>query len=191
MMMKQSGFTRPIQMPSPIVLWPTEPLFPPPFSMGRMTWIKPSFLWMMYRAGWGLKDSGQKRLLAISITRNGFETALKQAVLSHFNLNSVGQSFDQWRVALANSQVRVQWDPERDLTLQPLGYRSIQIGLKGETVKNYVSKWIVSITEITDLARQVRELVMNRQYDKAKDLLPEERPYPLSAEIALSIYACN
>jgi len=25
----------------------------PPFSMTRMTWIKPSFLWMMYRSGWG------------------------------------------------------------------------------------------------------------------------------------------
>lgn len=23
----------------------------PPFKMERMTWIKPSFLWMMYRAG--------------------------------------------------------------------------------------------------------------------------------------------
>ena len=30
----------------------------PPFKMERMTWIKPSFLWMMYRAGWGLKDEG-------------------------------------------------------------------------------------------------------------------------------------
>ena len=33
----------------------------PPFKMGRMTWIKPSFLWMMYRAGWGFKEAGQSR----------------------------------------------------------------------------------------------------------------------------------
>ncbi|MDI8083747.1 DUF4291 domain-containing protein [Salmonella enterica subsp. enterica serovar Kentucky] len=26
-----------------------------------MTWIKPSFLWMMYRSHWGTKDPGQKR----------------------------------------------------------------------------------------------------------------------------------
>src|SRR4051812_17137799 len=26
--------------------------FVPPFKAGRMTWIKPSFLWMMYRSGW-------------------------------------------------------------------------------------------------------------------------------------------
>jgi len=28
----------------------------PPFKKERMTWIKPSFLWMMYRSGWGTKD---------------------------------------------------------------------------------------------------------------------------------------
>ena len=35
--------------------------FVSPFKMSRMTWIKPSFLWMMYRAGYGHKDAGQKR----------------------------------------------------------------------------------------------------------------------------------
>ena len=27
--------------------------FVPPFSRDRMTWIKPSFGWMMHRSGWG------------------------------------------------------------------------------------------------------------------------------------------
>ena len=26
--------------------------FLPPFSLNRMTWIKPSFLWLMHRSGW-------------------------------------------------------------------------------------------------------------------------------------------
>lgn len=25
------------------------------FKLSRMTWIKPNFLWMMYRSGWGTK----------------------------------------------------------------------------------------------------------------------------------------
>jgi hypothetical protein len=29
--------------------------FTSPFSRTRMTWIKPSFLWMMYRCGWAEK----------------------------------------------------------------------------------------------------------------------------------------
>ncbi|WP_267877653.1 DUF4291 family protein [Massilia frigida] len=55
----------------------------PPFKMERMTWIKPSFLWMMYRAGWGFKDAGQQRILAIDISREGFEWALANGCLSH------------------------------------------------------------------------------------------------------------
>jgi hypothetical protein len=26
--------------------------FVPPFSLGRMTWIKPSFRWLMHRSNW-------------------------------------------------------------------------------------------------------------------------------------------
>jgi len=55
----------------------------PPFKLERMTWIKPSFLWMMYRAGWGYKDSGQKRVLAIDITYDGFAWALTNSCPSH------------------------------------------------------------------------------------------------------------
>ena len=42
--------------------------FTSPFSRTRMTWIKPSFLWMMYRCGWGEKP-GQERVLAIRSAR--------------------------------------------------------------------------------------------------------------------------
>jgi hypothetical protein len=34
--------------------------FVPPFSMGRMTWIKPSFNWMMYRSGYASKQGQDK-----------------------------------------------------------------------------------------------------------------------------------
>lgn len=36
--------------------------FVPPFKRERMTWIKPSFRWMMYRSGWATKP-GQERVL--------------------------------------------------------------------------------------------------------------------------------
>jgi len=56
----------------------------PPFSMGRMTWIKPSFNWMMYRSGYATKP-GQEMVLGVDITREGFEWALNNAVLSRFS----------------------------------------------------------------------------------------------------------
>jgi hypothetical protein len=56
--------------------------FVPPFSLHRMTWIKPSFLWLMERSNWGQKP-GQQYILAVRITRTGWEEALSRAVLTH------------------------------------------------------------------------------------------------------------
>src|SRR5581483_10065916 len=61
----------------------------PPFSKGRMTWIKPSFNWMMYRSGYATKP-GQEMVLGVDITREGFEWALNNAVLSRFSQSIYG-----------------------------------------------------------------------------------------------------
>ncbi len=53
------------------------------FSFSRMSWIKPNFLWMMYRSGWGTK-AGQEVTLAIRIKRSAFDTILASAVHSSF-----------------------------------------------------------------------------------------------------------
>jgi len=53
------------------------------FQLGRMSWIKPNFLWMMFRCGWANKEN-QESILAVTITREGFETILGQAVHSVF-----------------------------------------------------------------------------------------------------------
>jgi hypothetical protein len=59
-----------------------EKRFVSPFSFHRMTWIKPSFLWLMERSNWGRKP-GQEYVLAVRITRQGWEEALSQAILTH------------------------------------------------------------------------------------------------------------
>lgn len=145
----------------------------PPFKMERMTWIKPSFLWMMYRAGWGLKDEGQKRILAIDITREGFEWALAHSCLSHADPS---MSKEEWEHLKNSAPVRVQWDPERDLMLQPLPYRAIQIGLSKEAVQLYINEWICSISEVTPLALEIRALIQEGRLDEAKAKLPVEQP---------------
>lgn len=146
----------------------------PPFSMSRMTWIKPSFLWMMYRAGWGYKDVGQRRILAIDISREGFEWALEHSCPSHPD-PSMGK--DDWAKLKTASPVRIQWDPERDLHLQPLPHRAIQIGIGGEAVPLYVEQWVQRITDITDLAHTIHSLVERDQLDQAQAKLPVEQVY--------------
>ncbi|WP_285598709.1 DUF4291 domain-containing protein [Kineosporia sp. NBRC 101731] len=156
--------------------------FVPPFKTERMTWIKPSFLWMMYRCGWGRK-AGQERILAIRITRAGFEQALAQACLSHFE-RDVHNTQDTWKRLTRERPVRVQWDPERSLSLAPLEHRSIQIGLGAPVVPDYVDGWTTGITDVTPLAHAIHARVRADDLDGARALLPAERPYPLPAAIA-------
>ncbi|MDQ0470428.1 DUF4291 domain-containing protein [Labrys wisconsinensis] len=146
----------------------------PPFSRTRMTWIKPSFLWMMYRAGWGFKDKNQHRILAIDISREGFAWALANSCPSR---PPASMTHDEWERMKERSPVRIQWDPERDLHLQALDHRAIQIGLGGESVGRYVDGWIRAITDVTPLAHAVHAHVSAGRLEEARALLPQERPY--------------
>ena len=146
----------------------------PPFKMERMTWIKPSFLWTMYRSGWGQKDPNQARILAIDISHDGFAWALAHSCPSH---PSESTNLEQWRRAKEENPVRIQWDPERDLFFRPLEHRAIQIGLGKEAVRRYVNEWICRITEVTSLAHEIRALVQEGRLDEAKAKLPDERPW--------------
>jgi hypothetical protein len=161
--------------------------FVPPFKRDRMTWVKPSFLWMAYRSGWATKP-GQERVLAIEVTREGFEWALAHASLSHYEAGTYADH-DAWAAAKAESPVRIQWDPERDLDLAPLGHRAIQVGLSGPAVERYVDDWTTAITDVTDHVRQVHALARAGDREGAARLLPNEQPYPLPNDLAHAIGA--
>ncbi|MBL1081278.1 DUF4291 domain-containing protein [Streptomyces actinomycinicus] len=157
-----------------------EGRFPSSWKRDRMTWIKPSFLWMMYRCGWGTKE-GQETVLAVEISRDGFEWALRHACLSSY-APAVHPDRASWQRRLKRAPTRVQWDPERDLHLQPLPYRSLQLGLSGEAARQYADEWTVSIRDVTPLAHEIRTLVSSGDLESATRLLPPERPYPVADE---------
>ena len=141
------------------------------FKKTRMTWIKPSFLWMMYRAGWAEKE-GQERVLAINITKEGFLTILKNSVLSHYD-RKVYEKAEEWEQDKRNFSGRCQWDPERNIFGSPLEFRAIQLGLKDEMVESYIKKWIVNIEDITPMIRKLKKI-----RDEGKDIreyLPVEK----------------
>ncbi|MEV4385141.1 DUF4291 domain-containing protein [Micromonospora sp. NPDC049580] len=161
--------------------------FVAPFKRDRMTWIKPSFRWMMYRCGWATKP-GQERVLSIDIAREGFEWALAHACLSHYDRDVHGDRAT-WSRQLRSSPVRVQWDPERTVRMAALPHRSLQVGLSGTAVARYVDDWIVAVTDITPTVHRVRELVRAGDERAATDHLPVESPYPLPAQIAARLGA--
>lgn len=148
------------------------------FILDRMTWIKPSFLWMMYRCGWAEKE-GQERVLQIDIKREVFDYLVTHAVSSAYQEDS-GLSVDEWKRAVKQSDIRIQWDPERDIYGNPLDYRSIQIGIRGECVRQYVREWIVQIKDITGYVTELR-----KEMERGEDIsgrLPNEKTYIISKE---------
>jgi hypothetical protein len=128
--------------------------FVAPFSMGRMTWIKPSFNWMMYRCGYATKTA-QEVVLGIDITREGFEWALEHAVLSSYH-PSMHLSHEAWQSRLAEAPVRIQWDPNGigEWALWRMSGRS-EIGLSGDAVRRYVNEWVVRLEDVTPVVDRI------------------------------------
>lgn len=161
--------------------------FVAPFSFTRMTWIKPSLLWLMHRSNWARKP-GQERILAVRLTRAGWEQALSQAVLTA-PVPAVHRSAAAWSAAFDNASVHVQWDPERSLRSAALNHYSIQVGVGRTLIRDYAEEWVVGLTDLTPTVHKIAALVRAGQTAKVQRLLPPERPYPLDANIARRIQA--
>ncbi|MFE5285075.1 DUF4291 domain-containing protein [Nocardia sp. NPDC056611] len=158
-----------------------------PFSLNRMTWIKPSYRWLMHRSNWA-RSPGQERILAVRITRAGWEEALENAVLTSPE-RRVYADAAQWRNQFENAIVRVQWDPEYSLRNVKLDHRSIQVGLSRTIIQRYVDDWVVEIRDLTTLTHKISAHLREGRVDRAKDLLPPEKRYPLTEHLAKKVGA--
>lgn len=165
----------------------TAQRFVPPFSTNRMTWIKPSFRWLMHRSNWARKP-GQERILAVRITRAGWEEALRQAVLTSPERRVYADS-DEWRKLFKHAVVHVQWDPEYSVRDAKLAHRSIQVGLSRHIIERYVSEWTVEIRDLTPLVHKMSGHLRDGNIDRAKALMPPEKPYVLGTELAQRVGA--
>ncbi len=145
------------------------------FKLSRMSWIKPNFLWMMYRCGWGRKPD-QEVVLAVTIRREAFDTILEQAVHSTF-LADFYPSHDEWKRRLNASPVRLQWDPDHDPYGAKQARRAIQLGMDGEVLRAYSRDWILKIEDISSFVARQREHLPNRELQKL--VTPREEGYPV------------
>lgn len=142
------------------------------FSLERMTWIKPNFLWMMYRNGWGAKE-GQECVLAIHLKMSAFKRYLENAVYSSYN-DRLGLSQEEWQEQVKESSVRLQWDPDHDPFGNKLERRAIQIGLRNEFTRSFAQEDILLIENISDFVKEQYKFVLND--DLGNLLIPEEKP---------------
>lgn len=118
----------------------------PGWSATRMSWVKTSFMWMMYRSGWGSKHN-QEATLGIWLKRNSFIRLLQHA-------REVGTTKES---NAEREVVRLQWDPSHSPGDKGKHVhnvrRDIQLGLKN--VKTFANG--EDIVKIVDLSQFVKE----------------------------------
>lgn len=134
------------------------------YSYTRMSWIKPNFLWMMFRCGWAEKEN-QERVLALWIDKTDFESILTEAVFSSFNQKHF-DSQEQWKNELQMKEVRLQWDPDHDPFGNKIERRAIQLGLKGKILEKFGKQQIKHIEDITNFVKEQKQILDNKQLDK-------------------------
>ncbi|MDR3024066.1 DUF4291 domain-containing protein [Chryseobacterium sp.] len=149
------------------------------FSLERMTWVKPNFLWMMYRNGWGRKED-QEYVLAIHLKKEAFRKYLENAVYSSYN-KKLGISREEWQEHVKASSVRLQWDPDHDPFGNKLERRAIQIGLRNEFTRSFAKDDIILIENISDFVKEQYQFVLND--DLHNLIIPEEKPLLFDDEI--------
>lgn len=148
----------------------------PLFKPERMTWVKPSFAWVLYRSGYARKRK-QERVLKIKLTHASLGKLLSRCATGHGGGGALG---------------RVQWDPARDtLAAEKSGKeprkllkrRAIQIGLKGSLSVEYVES-VIAIVDVTELSRRIGKAHAKKKPAAVAEAmaallneLPHERPY--------------
>jgi hypothetical protein len=150
----------------------------PEFSPARMSWVKPNFLWMMYRSGWGTKP-GQEITLGLRLRRIFFDELLTTGVpSSHVAAGDLAHA--DWQAAVASSEVRLQWDPDHGPRGEKLARRAIQLGLRGECLRRLSSAELLEVTDMTQFVATQRAHVESGNLHRLET--PEERVYlPLRA----------
>lgn len=145
------------------------------FNINRMTWIKPSFLWLMYRSNWGTKKN-QECILALDIHRPIFNELLEKAVLT--SPDSISYTGAQWEKAFDETMVYCQWDSDRNINGNAINRAAIQIGLKGNILRDFLDGGISHIEDLTPLVRKWNEQRKNGKLNLKN--LPIEKIYPIT-----------
>ena len=129
------------------------------FKYTRMSWIKPNFLWMMYRSDWG-RSKGQETILAIRMRRVFFDSLLEQAIASSFGSSRFSDQAE-WKLAVDRSNVRLQWDPDHSPTGDKCERRAVQLGLRCDVLEAYGQREAIEIFDISRFVTEQRENIGN------------------------------
>jgi len=154
------------------------------YSYTRMSWIKPNFLWMMYRSGWAAKP-GQEKILGIWIKKSDFEKILLNSTFTSFRQSSL-ESEDAWKATLETHPIRLQWDPDHAPNGSKLERKAIQLGIKGTLLEEFGKEMICEILDLSDFVNEQRKFAQAPPYQEL--MVADESIYiPSTPELAKAI----
>lgn len=156
----------------------------PEFSFTRMSWVKPNFLWMMYRSSWATSE-GQESVLGIRIRREFFDELLGRAVASSYDPQAYATRAE-WQLAVQSSEVRLQWDPDHDPCGGKLERRAVQLGLRGGALRSFATEQVLEIIDMGQIIEAGRKNVTRGRWQGL--YTPVESVYrPLRSEAASAV----
>ena len=153
------------------------------FGLDRITWIKPSLCWVIRRTKYGTKNRMQA-VARIKISHAAFKEILNQSIETHWNEALFPQQ-KNWQSTINNSDVIHQWDPERDIVGRRLNRQAIQIGIRGEVIKKYVSHYIIGVEDISDLVHEIGKV--KKSGSNKYPEMPIEKEYQVSDELFMKL----
>lgn len=119
--------------------------------------------------------------MAIKLSLEGFNSILSQCVPSTFGTSHFSDE-KSWRKALEDSNIRLQWDPDHDLSGEKLKRRAIQLGIRGEELTTkYSNEWILNIEDITEFVKEQYKHVKCGNFDRV--WTPREEVYEIKEKV--------
>lgn len=154
------------------------------YSYNRMSWIKPNFLWMMYRSGWAAK-TGQENILGIWMKKTDFEKILENSTFTSYR-QSTYETEEEWRATLETHPIRLQWDPDHYPNGEKHQRKAIQLGIKGDLLEEFGKEMIVEIMDLSEFTNKQRPFSAASPYNELQ-VAKETVFTPSSKELARKI----
>jgi hypothetical protein len=141
------------------------------WKLDRVTRMRTSLPSLLERCEWGQRP-GRERVLAVHLTRAGFDAMLHQAVHAEYE-PAVYPTRRSWHLATRYALVSVAWFPDLDARGRGLQRQTMRIGLRGLALRTWSEQWVVGVEDWTDTVRGWRAT------PSADTPVPVVRTYPV------------
>lgn len=136
----------------------------------RVTRMRTSLPSLLGRCDW-CRRPGRERLLALRLSRDGFDAMLRQAVHGEFEPANYATR-GAWQLATRYGAVTLTWHPDRDALGRELPRQAPRIAVRDDALRRLTTDWVLALEDWTPWVQRARAA------GDPELPLPVLRPYP-------------